>query len=47
MQALLAKHGYKRSGIIQNLDEADPELVYVKELRAKPSRQAQSSHRQS
>lgn len=32
MQALLAKLGYRPSGIIENLDEADPELVYMKRL---------------
>ena len=31
MQALLAKLGYERSGIIHNLDPNDPELVYMKE----------------
>lgn len=33
MQALLAKLGYKLSGVIHDLDENDPELVYVKYLR--------------
>lgn len=33
MQALLKKLGYARSGIIYNLDEGDPELVYWKELK--------------
>lgn len=33
MQALLSKRGYKLSGIIHNLDEDDPELVYVKFLK--------------
>ena len=32
MQALLAKLGYKLSGVIHNLDEDDPELVYCKAL---------------
>lgn len=32
MQALLAKLGYKLTGIIHDLDEGDPELVYVKYL---------------
>lgn len=32
MQALLAKLGYRPSGIIENLDEGDPELVYMKRL---------------
>lgn len=30
MQSLLAKAGYKLSGVIHNLDEDDPELVYCK-----------------
>ena len=30
MQALLAKAGYRLSGVIHDLDEGDPELVYVK-----------------
>jgi len=33
MQALLAKLGYQPSGIIYNLDDGDPELVYFKQLR--------------
>ena len=33
MQALLAKLGYKLSGVIHDLDEGDPELVYAKILR--------------
>jgi len=33
MQALLAKLGYKLSGVIHDLDEGDPELIYVKLLR--------------
>jgi GNAT superfamily N-acetyltransferase len=32
MQSLLAKLGYKLSGVIHDLDENDPELVYVKRL---------------
>jgi GNAT superfamily N-acetyltransferase len=30
MQALLAHLGYKLSGVVQDLDENDPELIYVK-----------------
>ena len=30
MQALLEKLGYRRSGIIHNLDDGDPEIVYFK-----------------
>ena len=33
MQALLAKLGYVLSGLIHNLDEGDPEIVYFKRLR--------------
>jgi len=32
MQHLLSKLGYSASGVIENLDEGDPELVYVKFL---------------
>ena len=33
MQSLLAKRGYVLSGVIHNLDEGDPEIVYFKRLR--------------
>lgn len=33
MQSLLAKMDYVLSGIIHNLDEGDPEIVYFKRLR--------------
>lgn len=33
MQSLLAKLGYVLSGVIHNLDEGDPEIVYFKRLR--------------
>jgi GNAT superfamily N-acetyltransferase len=33
MQSLLAKLEYKLSGVIHDLDEGDPELVYCKVLR--------------
>ena len=33
MQSLLSNLGYKLSGVIHNLDEDDPELVYCKVLR--------------
>ena len=33
MQRLLAKLNYRLSGVIHDLDEGDPELVYVKYLR--------------
>ncbi len=32
MQRLLEAEGYERSGVIENLDPGDPELVYVKFL---------------
>ena len=33
MQSLLSKFGYVLSGVIHNLDEGDPEIVYLKRLR--------------
>jgi GNAT superfamily N-acetyltransferase len=33
MQSLLTKLGYVLSGVIHNLDEGDPEIVYFKRLR--------------
>lgn len=33
MQSLLVKLGYVLSGVIHNLDEGDPEIVYFKRLR--------------
>ena len=33
MQSLLAHCGYVLSGVIHNLDEGDPEIVYFKRLR--------------
>ena len=33
MQSLLARCGYVLSGVIHNLDEGDPEIVYFKRLR--------------
>lgn len=33
MQALLVKLGYVVSGVIHNLDEGDPEIVYFKRLK--------------
>jgi hypothetical protein len=33
MQSLLAKMDYALSGVIHNLDEGDPEIVYFKRLR--------------
>ena len=38
MQALLAKSGYVLSGVIHNLDEGDPEIVYFKPLKNAASR---------
>jgi N-acetylglutamate synthase-like GNAT family acetyltransferase len=37
MQSLLAKSGYVLSGIIHNLEEGDPEVVYFKRLENKHS----------
>ncbi len=36
MQALCDRLGYQRSGIVDNLDEGDPELIYVKRLTPGP-----------
>jgi ribosomal protein S18 acetylase RimI-like enzyme len=33
MQSLLTKLGYVLSGVIHNLDEGDPEIVYFKQMR--------------
>lgn len=33
MQSLLAKEGYVLSGMVLNLDDDDPEIVYFKQLR--------------
>jgi hypothetical protein len=33
MQGLLKKLGYEPSGVIENLDEGDPEFVYMTRLR--------------
>lgn len=32
MRRMLAKIGYERSGIVYNLDDNDPELIYYKQL---------------
>ena len=32
MQGLMAKKNFVRSGIIENLDEGDPEIIYFKKL---------------
>ncbi len=37
MQALLARLGYRLSGVIHDLDEGDPELIYVKYLDSRPA----------
>ena len=39
MQALLLNMEYKPSGVIENLDEDDPELVYFKRLKGPTSKQ--------
>jgi ribosomal protein S18 acetylase RimI-like enzyme len=38
MQRLCDKLGFVRSGRIENLDEGDPEIVYIKRLRGKERR---------
>jgi ribosomal protein S18 acetylase RimI-like enzyme len=32
MQALLASRGYEKSGYVENLDDDDPEIIYLKRL---------------
>jgi len=34
MRELLARLGYRRSGVIYNLDKNDPEFIFVKLLAA-------------
>lgn len=34
MQKLCESLGYQRSGIVENLDEGDPEIIYFKRLTA-------------
>ena len=41
MQSLLGKLGFKLSGVIQGLDENDPELVYLKSVNATPDHPSQ------
>jgi ribosomal protein S18 acetylase RimI-like enzyme len=36
MQALLESIGYQRSGIVENLDEGDPEIIFFKNVGIKP-----------
>jgi ribosomal protein S18 acetylase RimI-like enzyme len=36
MQQLCARIGYVKSGYIENLDEGDPELIYMKRLTPQP-----------
>ena len=36
MQQLCARMGYVKSGYIENLDEGDPELIYMKRLTPQP-----------
>jgi ribosomal protein S18 acetylase RimI-like enzyme len=38
MQRLCERFGFVRSGIIDNLDEGDPEIVYFKRLAPAPTR---------
>ena len=33
MQALLSRMEYQPSGLVENLDEDDPELIYFKRLK--------------
>jgi hypothetical protein len=34
MQGIMSKLGYRPSGVIENLDPGDPELIYFKRLVA-------------
>lgn len=36
MQRLMDKLGFVKSGYIENLDEADPEIVYFRRIKKKP-----------
>lgn len=38
MQSLLRKLGYKRSGMVDDLDPGDPELFYSRQLRGQKTR---------
>jgi ribosomal protein S18 acetylase RimI-like enzyme len=38
MQSLLKKLGYKRSGMVDDLDPGDPELFYSRQLRGQTTR---------
>jgi len=40
MQSMLARFGYKLSGVIHDLYEDDPELIYVKHLKQSKSKGA-------
>lgn len=40
MQGLFLKQGFQRSGIIENLDEGDPELVYVSLSKVRLARES-------
>jgi hypothetical protein len=35
MEPLLTREHFVQSGIIHNLDDGDPEIIYVKQLRTK------------
>ena len=39
MQALLSRMEYQPSGVVENLDEDDPELIYFKRLKGLASKQ--------
>jgi GNAT superfamily N-acetyltransferase len=42
MQQLCERIGYQRSGIVENLDDSDPELIYVKRLT--PDKRGSDAH---
>jgi GNAT superfamily N-acetyltransferase len=43
MQQLCARLGFVKSGYVENLDEGDPEIIYVKMLAAVPGRAPRDS----
>ena len=44
MQALLEKLGYAQTGVINNLDEGDPELVYFKRFKQADNERRQETN---
>jgi ribosomal protein S18 acetylase RimI-like enzyme len=46
MQALLAKTGFEPSGVIENLDPGDPELIYVRHKAPLPAGEGRAHGRE-